>query len=252
MKNDNIPKIIHYCWFGDKQIDKNSKKFINEWKHKLPEYKFILWNEENSNLQSNDFVKKAYESKQWSFVSDYVRMDVLYKYGGIYLDTDVQIIKAFDENLLEQSFIGFESKDCLGTGTIGVKPKNKIIKKMLNYYNSDDMYDINGNIKTIPNTHIITDIAVQNGLKLNGMMQVINDDMKIYPIEYFSAKDCITRDIIATKDTYCIHHYNGSWFDETQKKSMRKVLKNIIMKIIGRERYFKFRYIIATNLRKNN
>lgn len=250
MSIEAVPKIIHYCWFGNKEMDKQSKEFIQEWKQKLPEYEFMLWTEENSDLNSNKFVRKAYNNKQWSFVSDFIRMSVLYEYGGVYLDTDVQLVKQFDNELMNSSFLGFETNECLGTGTIGVGPKNKIIEKMLNYYSSEDAYDKDGNIKKIPNTHILTTIAEKEGLKLNGKKQILNDTIKIYPIEYFSAKDSISRNIIQTCNTYCIHHYNGSWFDETQNSKSRRFIKNMFMGILGRERYFKIRYKISANLKK--
>lgn len=117
-----IPKVIHYCWFGKGEKSNLSEKCIQSWKEKLEGYEIIEWNEENFNINCNKYVKEAYERKKYAFVSDYVRLYVLYNYGGIYLDTDVEVLKTFDQFLVNDSFVGFEDKELISTGALATIP----------------------------------------------------------------------------------------------------------------------------------
>ena len=130
-----IPKIIHYCWFGGKDKPEVIKKYINSWKEKLRDYEIKEWNESNFDISSNIFVKQAYESGKYAFVSDYVRVYALYNYGGIYMDTDVEVKQPFSDEILgNDSFWGFEEKNYIATSTIGTKKGNKLIKRFLDSY----------------------------------------------------------------------------------------------------------------------
>ena len=125
--SNKIPKIIHYCWFGKKEKPNIVKKCISSWKVILKDYEIIEWNEENFDISSNNFVRQAYENGKFAFVSDYVRVYALYNYGGIYLDTDVEVFKNFDPLLNNESFWGFEEKNFIATSTIGAQKNNKFI-----------------------------------------------------------------------------------------------------------------------------
>ena len=129
--SNSIPKKIHYCWFGNNDKPKIVMKCIETWKRILPDYEIIEWNENNFDINSNKYVKEAYENKKYAFVSDYVRVYVLYNIGGIYLDTDVEVFKPLDKFLKEDSFWGFEEKNYIATSTIGAKAGNKLIKQFL-------------------------------------------------------------------------------------------------------------------------
>ena len=111
----SIPKVIHYCWFGNSELPELEKKRLKSWQKKLSDYKIILWNENNSDLSECKYVQQAYENKKFAFVSDYIRIKVLYQYGGIYLDTDVEVLKSFDHLLGAIGFLGFENKTTVGT-----------------------------------------------------------------------------------------------------------------------------------------
>ena len=119
-----IPKIIHYCWFGGKKKPENVEQYILSWKNKCPDYEIREWNENNFDIKSNCFCKEAYEKKKWAFVSDYARLAILYKYGGIYMDTDVEVIKPFDNLLTYQAFLCFESSKMVSIGTLGAKKES--------------------------------------------------------------------------------------------------------------------------------
>ena len=214
MEKTIIPKIIHYCWFGRKEIPKNAQKNIKTWKKYHPDFKFILWDENKFDIESAPkYVKEAYQSKRYAFVSDYVRLIALQKFGGIYLDTDVEVIKSFEKFLNNEAFLGFETEEMLGSGIIGTIPNHSFTKAILETYQNDSFYLTNGTKNLTPNTKRITEICVDKfGLQLNNKQQYL-DCMKveIFPIRYFCAKDIFSGKIIITKDTYSIHHFQGNW-----------------------------------------
>ena len=135
IQNNTIPKTIHYCWFGNNDKPTIVKKCIESWEKNLSDYEIIEWNEETFNIECNDFVKEAYEKKMYAFVSDYVRVYALYNYGGIYLDTDVEVNKSFNDLLENDSIWGFEEKNYIATSTIGARKGNELIKEFLDEYN---------------------------------------------------------------------------------------------------------------------
>ena len=127
-----IPKIIHYCWFGGNEIPENDKKCIESWKKYCPDYKIIRWDESNYDYKKNSYMREAYEAKKWGFVPDYARLDIIYNYGGIYLDTDVELLKSLDEILDCEGFFGFESENLVNLGLgFGAVKGNEIIRDMM-------------------------------------------------------------------------------------------------------------------------
>ena len=167
-----IPKIIHYCWFGNNEKPSLVKQCIQSWKHYCPDYEIIEWNETNYNVGESDFIKEAYEAKQWAFVSDYVRAYVLSEYGGIYLDTDLELLQPMDGFLTDNSFLGFEVNDLLATGVIVCAKNNSIIRAMFEYYQNKH-FEENGKRVIPPSPMIITQIMKENGLKPNGRKQTM-------------------------------------------------------------------------------
>ena len=153
-----IDKKIHYCWFGKGEKPDIVKKCIKTWEDKLSEYEIIEWNEDNFDINSNEYVKEAYENKKYAFVSDYVRVHALYHMGGIYLDTDVEVYKSLDEFLEEDSFWGFEEKNYIATSTIGAKQGNGLIKQFLDYYEDKSYNEMAKNIEEFTNVKIVTNI----------------------------------------------------------------------------------------------
>lgn len=218
-----IPKVIHYFWFGKGEKDHVTKKCIDSWKKYCHDYKIIEWNEENYDITKNKYMYQAYQSKKWGFVSDFARLDVIYEYGGIYFDTDVEIIKNIDELLENKVFFGFEKskegQECyVNTGQgFGAEKKHPIIRKMLELYN--DLLFINEddtlNLCTCP--FINTKALLSEGLKKEDRIQYLGD-IKIYSSEYFCPFDWEEHYGDITSNTYSIHHYNASWLSDKEKK----------------------------------
>lgn len=245
-----IPKTIHYCWFGCSEMPDSVLKCINSWKKKLINYEFILWNEKNFNINTNDFVKEAYENKKYAFVTDYVRLYVLYNYGGIYMDTDVEVLKNLDVFLKHKAFTGCENDSMCVTGIIGAEKNNLWIKDLLDEYKNDKFILKNGKLNTIPNTKRITDITIKkyNWIPKNEY-QILKGDIHIYPFDYFCAKDWQNGKIRITSDTYTIHHFAGSWISDKQKRrnKRRSIIKKYICYIIGENSFKKILNIIRKN-----
>ena len=222
---EGIPKIIHYCWIGGAQKPKSVEYCIESWKKFCPDYEIIEWNENNYDFTKNQYMKEAYEAKKWGFVPDYARLDIIYNHGGIYLDTDVELVKSFDDLLEQEAFIGFEN-----TGTdelyvncgqgFGAKPRNEIIKKMRDFYDGMHFYDKNGELNMLPSPHYTTKVLCENGLKRENNTQKL-DDIIVYNSQVLCPKNFTTGDINVTNETYSIHHFTASWLDEKIKKAPR-------------------------------
>ena len=148
---NKIPKKIHYCWFGNNELPEEQKKYIETWKKHCPDYEIKEWNEKNFDINSNKYVKEAYEAKKFAFVSDYVRLHALYNEGGIYMDTDIEVLKSFDVFLKHTAFIGFEDLKHIGTGVIGAEKGNKWIRLLLKDYDNISFYTKNGEIDLTTN-----------------------------------------------------------------------------------------------------
>ena len=227
-----IPKIIHYCWFGKGEKPKIVKKCIESWKNILSEYEIIEWNEETFNINSNEFVRQAYDKGKFAFVSDYVRVYALYNYGGIYMDTDVEVLKEFSEEILRNdSFWGFEEKNFIATSTIGAKVGNKFIKSFLDSYKDKTFIKDDGSIDTLTNVAIVSEMVKKLGVKLDGTFQKVDGMATFYPQEYFSPYDYINCYSKETENTYAIHHYYKSWLPSSTK--IKTNIKKIIAKCIG-------------------
>ena len=213
----SIPKIIHYCWFGNNEMNEVGKRCIATWKKYLPDYDIIEWNEDNFDININQYVKEAYQMKKWAFVSDYVRLYALKEYGGIYMDADVEVIKNLDKLIEHSAFIGRESEEGLITATMGFEKNHPLLSELLEYYKDKAFIKEDGSCDNTTNVKIITDILLKKGAKKGNDFQKI-DDLVIYPKEYFCANDYRTHIVETTENTYTIHHFNASWWGEKEKK----------------------------------
>ena len=224
-----IPKRIHYCWFGHGQMPELALKCIESWHKHMPDYEFKLWNEENFNINSNQYVKEAYEARKFAFVTDYVRLYALFTEGGIYMDTDVESIRSFDTLLHLSGFIGFEGSKYLpvGTGTIASLPHGEWVSEQLSVYNSISFINSDGSYNLLTNPFRITSEMVKNGFLQNGKEQIYKD-MHIFPVDYFCPRQT-TGEVLFTANTYCDHHFMGSW------KNEKLGWKHCLAAIIGRK-----------------
>ena len=214
-----IPKIIHYCWFGRGKKSELITKCIESWKKYCPDFEIREWNEDNFDINSNTFVKEAYESKKWAFVTDYVRLYALYNYGGIYMDTDVELLTDIEKFLCHSSFSGFEDYKSIPTAIMGSQKGNEWIGKLLSYYDDRHFIKENGELDTVTNVVIITDITTSEfNVRLDNTYQDLPGILTLYPKDYFCPKDYETGNIELTQNTVCIHHFNASWHDDFQKK----------------------------------
>ena len=216
-----IPKVIHYCWFGGNPLTESAKACIDSWRRYCPDYEIIEWNESNFDVTQNDYCREAYEAKKWAFVSDYARLWAIYEHGGIYMDTDVEVVRPLDSLLKHKAFMGFEDDAFISTGMFGMDLRNAFVATALGAYKErhfrlkDGIFDITTNVRSM--TKILVECY---GLQSNGKKQMISDDIIIYPMEVLSAKSFRTGWILRDDTTYTIHHYAASWFNEEEKRRM--------------------------------
>ena len=237
-----IPKVIHYCWFGKKEKPDIVEMCINSWKKFLPEYEIIEWNEENFDVDSYPFTKEAYSIGNYAFVSDYVRVYVLYHYGGVYLDTDTEILGSLDRFLSQSSFWGFEEKNFIATSIIGSECKNELIKDFLDYYDNLSLYDECGHKKKFTNVLVITELLKNRGIILDGTLQTIDGVATIYPQDYFSPYDYINCYMKKTDNSVAVHHFYKSWLPLSSR--IKSNIKKSIVSVIGGEKFAQLRQII--------
>lgn len=228
MKNNS--KVIHYCWFGGNPKPKIVKKCIESWKKMCPDYEIKEWNELNFDVNINKYVKSAYEQKKWAFVSDFARLWIIYNYGGVYLDTDVELIRPFEKDIYNYNGFFCMEKAMINTGLgFYCKKGDKLIKKLLDSYSNIEFSD-----KT---TCVIlnNDIFVK---KFNGLPNINNkviiNDYIIYPNEYFCPMDLDTRKIYLTDNTIGIHWFGGSWLSKSRR--FKDFIKVIINRVFGTEK----------------
>ena len=227
------PKIIHYCWFGLGEKPVSFEKYIESWKEILPDYEIVEWNESNFDISSCSYVTEAYEAKKYAFVSDYVRLWALFKYGGIYLDTDVLMLKDLSDFLLdEQLILGFEEKNWVCTSTI-ISPKgNRFIKKFMNSYHRRSFVKEDGTFDMTTNVDTLTGLLLEIGLEQNGYKQTLaylDEKITVLPQEFFSPYDYINNIDKRTSESLTMHCFDVSWASPTMKvkKYIRKIVNMI-------------------------
>jgi mannosyltransferase OCH1-like enzyme len=206
-----IPKKIHYCWFGGKEMGPQEKAYLKNWAYYCPDYEIKRWDETNFPIEDAcDYVKEAYELKEWAFVSDVARLHALVNEGGIYLDTDMELIHSLDSLLVLPAFFGFEIETKISTGIIGSEPNHPLITEF--YHDYDDRHFVRAEKTEDVETNVIriTKILQEYGLKLNNTRQVVRDAV-IFPRDVFSPKDYTTREVNLTENTLAIHQFSGSW-----------------------------------------
>jgi hypothetical protein len=230
-----IPKIIHYCWFGGNPLPELAEKCIQSWKKFLPDYEIKEWNEKNFDLDEYLFTREAYDNKKFAYVTDVVRLYALKKEGGIYMDTDVEVLGNLDTFLGNYAFSGFESDMSLPTGIMASIQNGQWVTEMVNYYN--DRKFLNSKNKPILTTNvvIISKLMKEKGILLDNTFQEIKGYVTFYPSEYFCPKSPVNGQIKITENTYCIHHFAGSWADPpTQSIIFKQKTINLFKSLFGK------------------
>ena len=234
-----IPKIIHLCWLSNENYPTKIKQCIKSWEKYLPEYKIMLWDTKRFNLEESIWVKQAFEKKKYAFAADYIRFYALYNYGGIYLDSDVEILKSFDNLLQYPYFMGAEKAGTIEAAILGAEKGTAWIKKCLDYYTDRSFIkqDLSLDIRKLP------EIMVEELAKFKPIRYLNTADMKlikkvdfqnnilIMPDEYFSPKIFDSRKVFITPNTYAIHHYQNSWFSHKAKIYYRT--RTVLIRLLG-------------------
>lgn len=206
-----IPKIIHYCWFGGKPLPEMAQKCIASWKKYCPDYEIKEWNESNFDLNCCDYVREAYQAKKWAFVSDYARFWILYQYGGLYFDTDVEIIKDLSDIIAKGAFVCCESANTVNPGLgLGVNPGLGLYKEILDFYKTIHFVNQNGVYNEQTVVKYTTDIFLKHGFKAINRIQEVAG-VYVYPTEFFCPLNYSTGKLTITPNTVAIHHYSASW-----------------------------------------
>lgn len=245
-----IPKVIHYCWFGQEPFPQVVEQCMASWKKQMPDYEVIEWNTKNFDVNMCAFTRQAFEAGKYAFVSDYARLHILYNCGGIYLDSDVEVLRSLDPLTIHEAFTGFESKYLLAPWILASTKKHSMIKHFLDYYDDRTFIKDNGLYDTTPNTVPITEICIEQGLLLNNTAQNIKG-LQIYPDHYFCPWKPYENRRCFTEDTYTVHHFAGGWLSEEQKKIRNSPLwkiarecGKIVLRLLGIKRYRKLKEVM--------
>lgn len=215
-----IPKKLHYVWVGGTEIPAKYQAFIENWSRLMPEWEIVRWDEMNFDVKnSSDYCRQAYAQKRWAFVSDYIRVKVLYDHGGIYLDTDEEMVQSLDCFAVHQMFVGMEPGNIIGAQVFGCQKGNSLMGKILDYYNQLDYLSEGVQNNTVIGTHF-KNVIQQNypELELKENVQYLGDGVVVYPSQYF-CPDLMTLEI--TEESYTIHRPMGSWLSPRARMKKR-------------------------------
>lgn len=224
----SIPKIIHFCWLSGDPYPDLVQKCIQSWKEKLPDYEIRLWDKNSFDVHSVPWVEQACEVKKWAFAADYIRLYALYNFGGIYLDSDVEVLKSFDDLLKLPYFFGREhffdmidASNTIEAATMGCEKGNTVIKACMDFYQHRQFKKTNGELDMLILPYAMNQIFSKFNVKNIASVKEFDSSLEkvcLLPMDYFSPKNTRTLDIGATQNTYSIHHFNGSWYTKAQQK----------------------------------
>lgn len=217
-----IPKKIHYCWFGGNPIPAKYREYMASWKKFCPDYEIIEWNESNYDVTKNKYMYQAYKAKKWAFVSDYARLDIVYEHGGVYFDTDVELVANIDDLLYQTGFMGFHRDGRVATGLgIGAVKGNTLIKELRDCYDNIDFVKADGTLNLTPCPNIQTPYLISKGLIKNAEYQIV-DDIAIYPEKVLNGKPGANRKPTYAPYTKANHHFEGSWVTELRRNQVNE------------------------------
>lgn len=227
-----IPKVIHYCWFGRNPKPALMQRCINSWRRFCPDYEIIEWNEDNFDVSQSDYTREAYEEKKWAFVTDYARLWVVHQHGGIYLDTDVELVKPLDELLTYPAFFGFEDAEHIATGLgFGAERGNPAVEAMLWGYDGVHFRLADGSLDLLP-----CPVRNTKAIGFGGATDkvICLEHATLFPPEYFCplSADCVN--MRRTENTYSIHWFSATWLSEDEQVVHRyRVFRGKCEKLLG-------------------
>lgn len=228
-----IPKVIHYCWFGKKPLTQSAKDCIESWKLSCPDYEIIEWNESNFDVNAIPYTAGAYKDKKWAYVTDYARLKIVYEHGGVYLDTDVEVLKPLDPLLTHKAFFGTQWPGVVATGLgFGAEAGTKLLKELMAGYEQRAYFHPNGESAAAVCVEIDNAVFKKWGIQPEDRIQQVAD-ATVYPVDYFNPKDYETEIINTTENTYSIHHFHASWHSKGDAYMRRKMIK--LIQKYGRE-----------------
>lgn len=217
-----IPKRIHYCWFGGKPKPPLAERCLKSWKRFCPDYEILEWNEHNFDVSSAPlYVRQAYEAGRWAFVTDYVRLKALTELGGIYMDTDVEIVKSLTPFLHHQAFAGFENPERIQTGLLACEKDFPLFREFLRYYDTARFYNDDGTQDVTTNVEVLTSLCKAYGFQPNDTFQIVQG-LAIYPKEVFCPVDFDTEKLHRTRKTVVIHWFASSWHTQEEMEELRE------------------------------
>jgi len=220
-----INKLIHCFWFSKEEKPELQKRCMESWKRYCPDYEIKEWNMENYDITKNRFMQQAVSKKKWAFASDYARLDVIYRYGGIYLDLDVELVQGLDEVLHNDAFFSLDCSSYVDLGSgFGAVSRHPLVKKLLELYENKEFIREDGSINDVPQPVVLEPVFTENGLKKNGNIQKLGNAV-VYPSDYFSPIDYILYQTVRTKNTIGIHHFDDAWHNNSQSKEKQLKIK---------------------------
>lgn len=243
MKENLIPKTIHYCWFGGNPLPELAQKCIASWKKYCPDYEIVEWNESNFDVHCCSYAEEAYKAKKWAFVSDVARLYALVNYGGIYMDTDVEVIKPLDSLLEYDAVSGFENSTQIPTGLMAASKGHKMFVELFHDYDNAHFIRPDGSYDTTTNVVRITNACLKHGFIPNNQKQTING-FTLLPSDFLCPKDFDTKEVHLTKNTMVIHHFDGSW--QTPEEKYRDHIREKLCRFISRKASSRIANYIST------
>lgn len=220
-----IPKIIHYCWFGGNLMPESALKCIESWKIYCPDYEIIKWDETNFDINITRYSKEAASVGKWAFVADVMRFYTVYNYGGIYLDTDVELLKPLDDLLNAGMYIGFQDGTQVNSRQgFGAIKNHWLVKRLQDVYTDTPFIYNDGALNIVASPAYTSKVMLDAGFVLDNTRQTI-EDVELYPSDYFSPKDWCTTEMVITPNTYSIHHYAASWWSDEERQKHEAYLK---------------------------
>lgn len=246
---DRIPKIIHYCWFGGGEKPPIFERCIASWRRVLPEYEIMEWNESKFDVSRVEYVRQAYDCHMYAFVSDYVRLIALKQFGGIYLDTDVEVLKPLDSLLCNQVFLGYEESGGVNPGLImGSAPQHPFLDELIQYYEKNTFIDKNGCMNTYTTVNNATDVLVKHGLIVNPDKTSNVNGVMVYSKAHFCPDEQARASNSYSEVTFTVHHYAATWRSEEFNRKLQNpsfvfllnlcaVSGRVMRKILGVERW---------------